>query len=226
MFEIQTVKRGKIRDLSAKLFEDNGSTVTILISPRMKVWEGVSTNFVDLNTDTALPPINYFNFYTHQTAVLALTFITWATANARSKLAEVSKYFPVYMEKDGTVNVSKAAGGLFTVQKNVKTIFWMKIVSRPDQPQDFTRLETHHSRIEYGSVVPTQGAGKYDQSGNLSYNTYIPFLSVTPDDKGLNVEYFDIGELKHFSPTYYSIQNGVRRDLMFSYGKISPYRKT
>ncbi len=226
MFGQIAVKEKKVRDLSAKLFADNGGTVSILISPRMKVWEGIATNGTSLNVPLGPPPINYFSFYTHQTAILSASWFTWVKQNARSKLAEISRYFPVFLEKDETVDVQKAAGGVFTVPKKTKTYFWMKIVSKPDVLSNFSRLETHWSRIEYGPVPPSATGGKYDQSGNLSYNTFITFLSVSPDENGLNAQYFDIGELRHFSPDYYSIQNGNRRDLMFDYGKISPFRRT
>ncbi len=87
--------------------------------------------------------------------------------------------------------------------------------------QFLTAINTQVCRLEFGNSVPIAPGTRFDAEGRITYTTYVPLFSVRPDNFQLNLERFDLGEVRYFSDEYYAIQNGKRRDILFPYSKIS-----
>ncbi len=144
----------------------------------------------------------------------------------RNRLSEFSKYFPISLGPDITISsqtINAVTGGVFEIEKNKKTIFWMKIIVGEGASYfDTSKLDTEWSRIEFGPVVPGNGAAKY-VNGRLNYATYLPFLEVTPSNFSLNPVRYDCGKLRYYSDANYDSSTGTRRDNIFNFGKVSSY---
>jgi hypothetical protein len=206
-------------DLKISSLEWKAGSVRVLIGPRFAQWVYNGWNFPESTSAAgSFSVLNLFNFYTHGSSSSAQSLFDFL--KSKQTPSEISRYFPL-SQFNGKLSYA-AQGGSFEVPIGQKTIFWMKIPSRPDQGTDFTRLKTHWCRIEYGTILPSFPNPRYS-GNNVSYDTILPFLSVTPSNGNLNVDRYEIGEIKHFNPDYYSIQNGVRRDLVFPFSKLSSY---
>ncbi len=220
MFKSKVTDKVWPGDFDVRFLKKEGKTVSIRVGPRYRQWQGTSVQGTPLNLPPSSPHTSILNFYTHSQAPLAIT-VSADMKRLNLDLREISRYYPVSILGNSPLTSADASGGIFRVPFGNKTNFWIKIPNRPDPLTDLRRMATHWCRIEYGPVLPTNPGTRYDAGGNLSYDTFIPIFTVTPDSSGLNTEPYEFGELRYFDPTYYSIQNGTRRDLVFPWGNYS-----
>ena len=144
---------------------------------------------------------------------------------SKNRLSEISKYFPLTLAtgETPTQRISKGVnGGTFEVPQGIKTFFWMKIVVGIYNTYNVNKLDTDWPRIEFGTSVPRNGAAKYSD-GRLSYNTYLPFLEVTPSKTSLNLVRYDCGQIRYYSDANYDESTGVRRYNIFNFGRVSEF---
>jgi hypothetical protein len=173
---------------------------------------------------------SFIDFYSPQSAEFAVFLYAFLVKEKRKN--EISQYFPLTALDTDTetgldvyLTPNDASGGRFFIEKTGKTLFWMKIpygYSRGGSG-DYEKLSTEWARIEQGTAIPKNSGLKYDELGNLTYTLYIPIFSIEPINGRLNIEYFDCGSIRYFSDIYKVEQGGKKKDLPFTYDKVSGY---
>ncbi len=174
---------------------------------------------------------SFLDFYSPEATDSAIFLYSFLVKEKRKN--EISQYYPLTAFDTDTqtgpdlyLYPRDASGGRFSVEKTGKTLFWMKIpygYSGGGSLPDFDKLSTEWARIEQGTTIPKNSGLKYDELGRLTYTLYIPIFSIEPVGGNMNIKYFDCGSIRYFSDTYKVEQGGKKKDLPFTYDKVSEY---
>jgi len=225
MFKKRPDEIEKTQDFGVSLVDSTANSVRIRIGPRFRPQIVAGFNFGASLDGSDVQGGGLPSFYCPESVESAGATILYNFLKDRGRLTEFSKYYPLAVTADETLNqriLRGVNGGTFEVQKGIRTFFWMKLVTGVYNSFNTSKLETDWPRIEFGQNIPKNGTAKYT-NGVLSYNTYLPFMEVTPSQFSLNLVRYDCGQVRYYSDANYDESTGTRRDNIFNFGKVSEF---
>lgn len=195
MFKEISSTRKEARDFLVSLISIDEGSAKIRIGPRYRPLNKIDS-FPLPQRDGSFSDF-YSPDYSPRGQTAASTFDIVKNNKSLGGPEAISRYLPTYALKDGTMS-RVFSGGEFKIPFDQKIYFWMRIPilqeALPSVSKD--NIQIVSPRIEFGASIKSTPTREVYQ--NISYSvSNIPFLSVIAKKSGLEVEYFEIGEVKY-----------------------------
>lgn len=200
MFKSNNSGKETKRDFQVSLLSIDSESVKIRVGPRLRPL-AFSDRFSVVGVE-AQRDFVFSDFYSPDFDQVGQTvqnlYNSIKNNNSLGKTSEISRYYPI-SDSERNINSRIMTGGEFSIPFG-KTFFWMKIpigsYSDPNPTLKKT-LEIYFPRIEYGKTV----AANQPNRGNLFFSN-VPIFNVSAKKTGIEVEYYEIGEVKYSSTNW------------------------